>query len=380
MVRRGRPTPLPDLRAPRRALEDRDRRRRASRAWSRRSALHARHEMTLFEAERPARRSHEHRRRRERRSGTWHIDTGFIVLNDRNYPRFRELLQTGRRAAAADAHGLLGEGRGRGLRVRRHAARGVLPAARTSCAPAFWRMLADLLRFNRALRAIWREPTASEERSLRAVRRATSGYSRWFVERLIVPQVSAVWSADPAAMWSFPVRFLAEFFANHGMLGFRGRPRWQTVVGGSRALRRGAQPRRSREPRPAGRAGRCDHARRRRRRRCALRGEPTRALRRGVIACHADQALALLDGRLGAASARSSVRSPTSATRRCCTPTRAAAASGRCPRRPGTYHLLRAAAALSTVTYYMNHLQRLRRPGGLLRVAEHERSGSIRAR
>src|SRR6185437_13146023 len=62
---------------------------------------------------------------------------------------------------------------------------------------------------------------------------ADGGYSRWFAERLIVPQVSAVWSADPASLWSFPVRFLAEFFANHGMLGFRDRPQWETVAGGS---------------------------------------------------------------------------------------------------------------------------------------------------
>ena len=34
-------------------------------------------------------------------------------------------------------------------------------------------------------------------------------------------------------MQSFPVRFLAEFFANHGMLGFRDRPRWSTITGGS---------------------------------------------------------------------------------------------------------------------------------------------------
>jgi len=36
-------------------------------------------------------------------------------------------------------------------------------------------------------------------------------------------------------MWTFPARFLVEFFDNHGMLGFRGRPRWRTVVGGSRS-------------------------------------------------------------------------------------------------------------------------------------------------
>jgi predicted NAD/FAD-binding protein len=34
-------------------------------------------------------------------------------------------------------------------------------------------------------------------------------------------------------MWTFPARFLAEFFDNHGMLSFRGRPRWRTVTGGS---------------------------------------------------------------------------------------------------------------------------------------------------
>jgi predicted NAD/FAD-binding protein len=43
-----------------------------------------------------------------------------------------------------------------------------------------------------------------------------------------------VWSADPAQIWSFPARFLVEFFENHGMLGFRGRPHWRTIVGGSR--------------------------------------------------------------------------------------------------------------------------------------------------
>ena len=44
-----------------------------------------------------------------------------------------------------------------------------------------------------------------------------------------MPQASAVWSADPRQMWSFPARFLVEFFDNHGMLGLRDRPQWRTV-------------------------------------------------------------------------------------------------------------------------------------------------------
>jgi uncharacterized protein len=59
------------------------------------------------------------------------------------------------------------------------------------------------------------------------------GYSHEFVERLIVPQASAVWSADPRDLRRFPAALLAEFFQNHGMFGFTGRPSWRTIRGGS---------------------------------------------------------------------------------------------------------------------------------------------------
>ena len=49
-----------------------------------------------------------------------------------------------------------------------------------------------------------------------------------------MPQASAVWSADPEQMWSFPAGFLAEFFDNHRALQLRGRPSWRSITGGSR--------------------------------------------------------------------------------------------------------------------------------------------------
>ncbi len=219
----------------------------------------------------------------------------------------------------------------------------------------FLRVLADLVRFNRALR---RSSPASGRGALAAAVRRRPRLLAWFAERLIVPQVSAVWSADPAALWSFPVRFLAEFLANHGMLGFRDRPRWQTVVGGSQryveALTRRAAPR------PALDAGRGGAPRRRRR-------DGPRARRRAerfdevVIACHADQALALLDRPLRA-RARAARRVPLPAQRGDAAHRRdAAAAPAR--RAPGVeLPSLRAPRERTTVTYYMNHLQRLDAP------------------
>jgi predicted NAD/FAD-binding protein len=91
-------------------------------------------------------------------------------------------------------------------------------------------MVADLAHFNRAARELLEQP--GNDISLGAWLERER-FSHAFVERLIGPQVSAVWSADPEQRSSFPARFLAEFFDNHGVLSFRGRPRWQTVSGGS---------------------------------------------------------------------------------------------------------------------------------------------------
>jgi predicted NAD/FAD-binding protein len=91
-------------------------------------------------------------------------------------------------------------------------------------------MLADVVRFQRAGRELLAlgEGGPSLGHWVEELR-----FSRQFIDRLIVPQASAVWSADPHQMWSFPARFLVEFFANHGMLALRDRPCWRTVRGGS---------------------------------------------------------------------------------------------------------------------------------------------------
>ena len=91
-------------------------------------------------------------------------------------------------------------------------------------------MILDLLRFNREAPALvglnGSGPSLGQFLH-------EGGYSPQFVQRLIVPQASAVWSADPRHMWEFPASMLAEFFANHGMFGFADRPTWLTVKGGS---------------------------------------------------------------------------------------------------------------------------------------------------
>jgi predicted NAD/FAD-binding protein len=191
--------------------------------------LHGRHELTVFEAE-DRLGGHTHTIRVDTANETHQVDTGFIVFNDRNYPNFERLLDrlgvawqpSNMSFAVSDEAG--------DFEYSSASANGLFAKRAHLAAPWFHRMLADVVRFQRAARDL----LLSGDRGLSLGHWVEQlRFSRQFIDRIIVPQASAVWSADPRQMWAFPARFLAEFFDNHGMLSLRDRPRWRTVTGGS---------------------------------------------------------------------------------------------------------------------------------------------------
>jgi predicted NAD/FAD-binding protein len=317
--------------------------------------LHREHEVTVYEAGAYAG-GHSNTVRVDTADATHWVDTGFIVLNDRTYPNFSRLLERLGVATQSTHMGFSVTGAQEDFEYA-GTPRGVFCQRANLRRPAYWRMLADLVRFNRALRGVLAGPNRDGDVSLGEFLER-GGYSRTFTERLIVPQASAVWSADPASMWSFPVRFLAEFFANHGMLGFVDRPAWSTVAGGSvryvEALTRPFAARiRLRSPvvsvtrEAAGVQV------------VAAGGAGRERYDEVVLACHSDQALALLADPSRAETAvlgaipyqRNEAVLHTDST---LLPRRAAA------RQAWNFHLLAEPRAQTTVTYWMNHLQRLR--------------------
>ena len=191
--------------------------------------LHPGHEITLYEAGDHVG-GHTNTVRVDLAGETHWVDTGFIVLNDRNYPNFQPLLaELG--VATQPSHMSFSVSDGGSFEYA-GTPRGLFAKPRHVADPRFLRMIRDLVRFNREAGALL-DLAPGEGPSLREFLDA-GGYSEWFVQRLMVPQASAVWSAEPEQMWSLPAGFLARFFHNHGMLGFRDRPQWRTVTGGSR--------------------------------------------------------------------------------------------------------------------------------------------------
>ncbi|MDX6605239.1 MAG: uncharacterized protein QOF23_1748, partial [Solirubrobacterales bacterium] len=249
--------------------------------------LHPRHEITVYEA--GARLGgHTNTVTVEAADGPHRIDTGFIVFNDRNYPSFEALLEE-LGVASQPSHMGFSVSDGRGRFEYSGTPRGLFARRSNLVSPAFLGMLRDWRRFNReAPELIGMNGTAPSlgqwlERK---------GFSRHVIERLIVPQASAVWSADPEQMWSFPASFLAEFFDNHGMYSLRDRPRWRTVRGGSRSYVEAISApwrERVRLRAPVRRVERLPD-----RVRVEAEGCESEDFDQVVIAAHSDQALALL--------------------------------------------------------------------------------------
>jgi len=180
--------------------------------------LHEQRSITVFESATYAG-GHTNAIRVDTAVATHHVDTGFIVFNDRNYPNFVKLLD--KLGAQQPSHMSFAVADARGDFEYSSGSVGALFAkGARAVSPAFQRMVLDYVRFNKRGRELLADPRTNGKPSLRDWL-DDCGFPQAFIEKLIVPQASAVWSSDPDQMWSFPARFLVEFFDNDGIASTR---------------------------------------------------------------------------------------------------------------------------------------------------------------
>ena len=161
------------------------------------------------------------------------VDTGFIVFNESNYPNLCALFEEiGVESRESDMSFSV-HCEKTGVEYNGTSLATLFAQKRNLFRPRFWRMLAEILRFNRdALLALRRgiEDTVTVAEYVEKNR-----HSKAFVEQYLVPLGASLWSCDPHGFLRFPIRFVIEFLSNHAMLQVEGRPAWRTVVGGSDA-------------------------------------------------------------------------------------------------------------------------------------------------
>ena len=155
------------------------------------------------------------------------VDTGFIVFNDANYPNmtrmFRELdvpvKDSNMSFSASIGNGAVEYGL-RDLKT-------LFAQKRNMARPQYWRMIGDILKFNKHAVAQSQDPNMSLGEMLDKMQ-----LGDWFRRYYLLPISGAIWSSTPEQMNSFPARSLVQFFENHALLSTNNH-QWKTVDGGS---------------------------------------------------------------------------------------------------------------------------------------------------
>jgi predicted NAD/FAD-binding protein len=160
------------------------------------------------------------------------IDTGFIVCNNKTYPNFLKLLsQIGVNHQDAEmsfsVHNVQSkmEYNGNGLNS--------LFAQRSNILkPKFWLLIKEILRFNKLCKALYQQDI-DVNLSLGDFL-TDEKFSEYFCQHYILPMGAAIWSTSLEEMKDFELKFFVRFFYNHGLLNITDRPQWHVIKGGSR--------------------------------------------------------------------------------------------------------------------------------------------------
>ena len=249
--------------------------------------LSRRHEVILFEAN-DYLGGHTHTHGIELDGRRYAVDTGFIVHNPVHYPLLTRLFDELGVASQPTTMSFAVHSEASGLEYNATSLNALFCQRRNLLSPRFIGMVRDLFRFYREAPALLDGPRRGPSLGEWLMERR---YGAAFRDEHLVPMASALWSSPPEQILAFPARYLVQFMANHQMLQVAGRPEWRVVRGGSASYVRAMRSHWKVRERP---------------------GNPVRTVRRGmmgvdvatdagserfdqvVLACHSDQALALL--------------------------------------------------------------------------------------
>jgi len=250
--------------------------------------LSRRHEVVLFEADRRIG-GHTHTHAIELGGRPYQVDSGFIVFNPDHYPLLTRLFRELDVATQETTMSFAVKNEISGLEYNATNLNRLFCQRSNLLRPRFWGMVRDILRFYREAPALLQsnDPGPALGDYLHA-----GGYGQMFIDDHLVPMASALWSSPSETILQFPARYLVQFMANHQMLDAGTRKPWRVVTGGSSRYVDKLLPRLRAEVRA---------------------GTPVRSVTRAgdggvllrfdggeqrfdqvVLACHSDQALALL--------------------------------------------------------------------------------------
>lgn len=166
------------------------------------------------------------------------VDTGFLVLNERTYPRLLALFaELGVATAKSDMSFSVQAqdfASGRDLEWSGSSLNTVFAQRSNLTNTRFWGMLRDLLRFNAMTTRIALQGTEAQLAQPLGDFLREHRFGEAFCDWYFLPMMACIWSCPTSQMLQFPVSTMVRFCHNHGLLQITNRPQWWTVQGGAR--------------------------------------------------------------------------------------------------------------------------------------------------
>ncbi len=159
------------------------------------------------------------------------VDTGFIVFNEQNYPNFTRLLKQLGVASQPTSMSFSVRCDQSGLEYNGTSLNTLFSQRSNLLKLRFWKMLYDILRFNRLAPKLLQRGDA-EPSVYEYVQQV--GFGKTFLNNYLVPLGASLWSCPTETFKRFPIRFVIEFLSNHAMLQIGRRPVWRVVRSGSK--------------------------------------------------------------------------------------------------------------------------------------------------
>ncbi len=221
----------------------------------------------------------------------YNIDTGFIVYNDWTYPNFIQLLNDLEVKSLPTEMSFSVHDPESGIEYNGHSLNTLFAQRRNFFRPRFHRMVLDIIRFNKQARQL--ADCGDDSGTTVQEFLENNRYSEAFRRLYLLPMGAAIWSCPPGDFAMFPIEFIAQFYRNHGLLNIRNRPQWRVIQNGSQTYVRRLI--RDFEHRVRLSTGVCKVVREEACVRLHFDGGHIETFDHVVFACHADQALAILD-------------------------------------------------------------------------------------
>ena len=166
----------------------------------------------------------------EQENKKYSVETGFIVLNNKNYPIFTSLLKH-LNIGVNNSSMSFSVSVDKGQFEYSSSYIGLLGQTKNIIDPKYWGMLRDINYFyTNALKDV--KDCPDNETLGQFLKRFN--YSNKFIDYHLVPMTASIWSCPTKSILNFPIKSLLVFFENHKLLNIYNRPKWSTVNKGSR--------------------------------------------------------------------------------------------------------------------------------------------------